>query len=347
MMVRTLGVALFLFAGACASAPPGTADTEAIRVDARPVALNPEDPAAQRVGHLRYMGGLQLQSRDSRFGGLSGLRWNGGRLYAVSDAGDWFAIDLREIGGRLSGVGTVRIKRLTDLNGGVLQDKTRGDAEALNLNMGGCVRDDCVPASVDVAFEQDHRIWTYALKDGMPDGPPVQRTVPPDWLRTLPANGGMEAMAGHAHELLVLSEKQRTASGTGTGLLFHTAEKARARSSRWDRIELAAADDFSPTDADALGDGRFLILYRRYSLMRGVAARLGLAQLNVGADGRPQIMVRQLAELTPPLSVDNMEGLAVRREGGRLFVYLVSDDNFSGAQRTLLMKFELPEQVQP
>jgi hypothetical protein len=36
-----------------------------------------------------------------------------------------------------------------------------------------------------------------------------------------------------------------------------------------------------------------------------------------------------------------MEGVAIRREAGRIFVYLVSDDNFSKVQRTLLLKFEL------
>ena len=36
-----------------------------------------------------------------------------------------------------------------------------------------------------------------------------------------------------------------------------------------------------------------------------------------------------------------MEGVALRREGDRTFVYLVSDDNFNPLQRTLLMKFEL------
>lgn len=344
-MVRTLGIALFLFAGACAVAPQGVGDGDAIRVDARPVALHPEDPAAQRVGHLRYMGGLHLQSRDQRFGGLSGLRWNGNSLYAVSDAGDWFAIELREEGERLSGIGTVRIRRLTDRDGAPLHGKLRGDAEALNLNMGGCATEDCTPVSADIAFEQDHRIWTYALKDGMPDGRPVPRAVPPDWLRSLPANGGMEAIAGRPGALLLLSEKQRTASGAGTGLLYHAAEKGGGARGRWDRIELATADDFSPTDADALGGDGYLVLYRRYSLMRGVAARLALAQVAMGADGRPHIAVRQLAELAPPLSVDNMEGLAVRREKGRLFVYLMSDDNFSAAQRTLLMKFELPAKV--
>lgn len=57
---------------------------------------------------------------------------------------------------------------------------------------------------------------------------------------------------------------------------------------------------------------------------------------------------RELATLRPPLTVDNFEGLAVREEGAeanrRTFLYIVSDDNFSSGQRTLLMKFEvLPE----
>ena len=50
---------------------------------------------------------------------------------------------------------------------------------------------------------------------------------------------------------------------------------------------------------------------------------------------------RILARWQPPVTLDNMEGLAIRREGERIFVYLVSDDNLSSLQRTLLMKFEL------
>jgi hypothetical protein len=39
--------------------------------------------------------------------------------------------------------------------------------------------------------------------------------------------------------------------------------------------------------------------------------------------------------------IDNMEGLAVHQEGGRTFVTVISDDNFSPGQRTLLLEFEL------
>ena len=47
-----------------------------------------------------------------------------------------------------------------------------------------------------------------------------------------------------------------------------------------------------------------------------------------------------LATLREPLSVDNFEALAVRRvNNDETFVYLLSDDNQSDKQRTLLLQF--------
>ena len=52
----------------------------------------------------------------------------------------------------------------------------------------------------------------------------------------------------------------------------------------------------------------------------------------------------EIARLSLPLTVDNFEGLAVRRDAaGGLLVYLVSDDNFNPLQRTLLLMFRLAE----
>ena len=51
-----------------------------------------------------------------------------------------------------------------------------------------------------------------------------------------------------------------------------------------------------------------------------------------------------IAELRPPLTMDNFEGIEARRgPRGETLVYLVSDDNFNAEQRTLLMMFELLE----
>ena len=49
-----------------------------------------------------------------------------------------------------------------------------------------------------------------------------------------------------------------------------------------------------------------------------------------------------LAEFLPPLTLDNFEGIACRaNEKGETILYLVSDNNFSDKQRTLLMMFAL------
>ncbi len=162
--------------------------------------------------------------------------------------------------------------------------------------------------------------------------------MPSDWLRQLPFNGGMEAVAGIGGLWLAVDEELRTPSGAARALVSRAGP--RHRGGDWRQAELALTEDFSPTDADHVKGRDFLMLFRRYSLLRGVGARIEQVSI-AGTAEDPRIVTRPVAELAPPLNVDNMEGLAVRREGARVFFYLVSDDNFSGAQRTLLMKFEL------
>jgi hypothetical protein len=54
------------------------------------VPLDETAPSRDRVGPLRYLGGLWLRSSDPRFGGLSDVRVSadGNRLYAISDCGE-------------------------------------------------------------------------------------------------------------------------------------------------------------------------------------------------------------------------------------------------------------------
>jgi len=51
-----------------------------------------------------------------------------------------------------------------------------------------------------------------------------------------------------------------------------------------------------------------------------------------------------LLEANDSLNIDNMEGIAVHRSSaGETILTLISDDNFSPLQRTLLMQFALPD----
>ena len=50
-----------------------------------------------------------------------------------------------------------------------------------------------------------------------------------------------------------------------------------------------------------------------------------------------------LAQMNVLVTVDNFEGIAARQMAdGRVRLYVVSDDNFSSKQRTLLMIYDLP-----
>jgi len=44
------------------------------------------------------------------------------------------------------------------------------------------------------------------------------------------------------------------------------------------------------------------------------------------------------------MTVDYFEGLALRRGENETLIYVLSDDNFSAAQSTLLLMFALPDQ---
>ena len=302
---------------------------ERISVTATPIPLNPQDASQTVVGRLRYLGGVQLTSTDKRFGGLSGLRWHDGTLYAVSDVGDFFTLVPVEQDGRLTGVRDVRVRRLTGTDGMPLErGKEDSDSEALELHVrAGCRR--CPPDSAIVSFERSNRLLAYRLVDGLPRGAAVERTLSAAWRRGQPDNGGVEAMTGG----YLLSETLREPDGRASGRLNDVP------------MDLPVSDGFNPTDADQgklRPDHPILVLQRRYTPETGPAARIVRfhpAREN-GSSRREIAGLETLADLVPPLSVDNMEGLAFRDVGGN-FVYIISDDNFSPTQRTLLLKFEV------
>ena len=86
--------------------------------------------------------------------------------------------------------------------------------------------------------------------------------------------------------------------------------------------------------------GDVLLLERRLTLagIRVRIVRLARGSLRAGTPLRG----KAVAELRHPLSVDNFEGIALRRDPqGRTLLYLVSDDNFLPFQRTLLLQFRM------
>lgn len=319
----------------------GSGPLRQLTVSARPLPLNPKDARADRIGRLRYLGGLALRADDRGFGGISGMVWEQAcrRLLAATDSGSWIVLAPVEEGDRLLDLRTAWVAPILDPEGRPPASKPAADAEEVARAANG---------DMFLSYEQRHRIEQFrgltACSPETLDRAPIARHVPPemaDW----PANGGAEAMAAFGEDLLLLAEAAAVAGAGGDrrqGLRW--SEGAAAVRFSW---KIPAAG-YQPTAMDLFegGDGRthMLVLHRKASLLEGLAAMISETVLDAdsGLPAESQSEAgRIVAWLRSPLTVDNMEALAVRAEAGRVFVYLASDDNFSRLQRTILLKFEL------
>lgn len=331
-----LAGALVLSLTAASLALPAFADGDAepkpTALSSKPVQLDPQDPARRTIGRLSWRGGLEITSPKSRFGGLSGLlvSADGTRLLAVSDAGRWLSATLSyDVEGRLSGIADGRMARLRDLDGTELETKRWRDAESLAQLADG---------SILVSFEHQHRIWRYGPEGAPLAGRPTAWPQP-EGLDRAPENGGLEALTALADgRLLALTEEQEngTAIGGMMGYLW--------RGDGWARLTYRPRFGFRPTAASSLpGSGDLLVLERAYQPLIG--PRVRLVRL-AAEDIRPGAVLQgeELARWGLPLTVDNFEALATRRgPDGETLIYLLSDDNFSAFQRTLLLMFALEE----
>lgn len=315
-MRTLLALAAALLAGGSALPPP----VDGAAIIAQPVRLDPGDPARVRVGALTYLGGWVLTSADRRFGGISSLTVDKDGLLAVSDKGGLFRIEPR--GNRPPGGHVI----------GVLPDGPAArfghadrDSESSVRGPGGMLW---------VGFEDANAIWRYDATMSRATG----HVAPADMVHW-PRNGGPEAMVRLPDgRFVVFSEEGEGAvPGCYAALIFPG-----------DPVDPGAPERFCYrppagyviTDAALLPDGRVLALNRRYTLRDGVSMVLSIidpdaVRAGANADGR------EVARLAPPLTVDNMEALAVTQESSRTILWIVSDDNFSSAQRTLLLRFRL------
>ncbi len=295
---------------------------------AQPVILNERAPAQINVGGLAYRGGLVLDFDDDRFGGLSALdiSADGKVATALSDGGSWFELNLSyDSRGWLSQARQGRTGRLLAEDGHVPKRKSDADSESMVRLPDG---------SVIVSFEIDPRLLRYAATEPPFSMPPSALARPPGVGR-VPGNKGMEALTLLADgQLLVIAENSGYGDSTDAWIGDGT---------NWTRGRYVLTPPFLPTGAALLPDGDVVVIERRVSLLGGFGSRLvELKAADIAAGGR--LTGTEIARLEPPLTVDNLEGIAVRKSAdGETLIYLISDDNFSLFQRTLLLVFALEE----
>jgi hypothetical protein len=297
-----------------------------LEVQAVPIQLDRKNPTRSRFGELVFLAGFELRSTDPRFGGLSGLASDqtGRGLFIVSDRGRWLSVELNlGADGSLIGFGAWRIGPLPPFKRKPLGRHDR-DAEAIARTGDG---------SYLVAFEHNHRLWRYQRSPAGFIAAPIPLEMPAELLRA-PMNGGLEGVTVLPDgKILTLTEKYKDGSGYLKGWSLWGGDIQR--------VAYQQSEGFSPTDLATSATGDIYVLERRYELIRGPGARI-LEFPRLDVESGLLSNGRELLRLEPPLTLDNFEGLTTHKDNGSEEVfYLLSDNNFSTLQRTLLLQFRM------
>ena len=269
-----------------------------------------------RAGSLTFRGGLRL---DGEIESLSGLaRLGTDRFVSVTDKGDWALVDLKRERGRLAGASVRTAPIAADIMG--RRDKIDVDAEGVALAPDGTVL---------VAFESRPRVLRFGTDGRRLGSVPIR--IPLDELRD---NQGIEAIA--------VAE-----DGTALAITEYSIDKdgnafaAVIAGTRTGVLKVRLTDGFRPTGATFLPDGDLALLERSFARLslRMRVRRIARGDIRPGAtlDG-PALMEAGLSS-----EIDNMEGIAAHRDERGTVLTIVSDDNGSFLQRTLLLEFLLPD----
>jgi hypothetical protein len=302
-----------------------------IEVNALPLpSFDTRDPQHVRFGKLEYRSGLVLTSRFPGFGGLSGLRLdaNGERFIAISDKGSWFTGRIAFRGREMIGLDDVETAPMLGPDRRPITARGWFDTEAIALD----------GPFVYIALERVNQLLRFDFSKGFTRARGEVMALPLA-AKKLPYNKGLEALVmvqkglPLAGTLIAISERGLDTQGDLIAFLIGGPSPGQ--------FSISRTRGFDVSDAVLLASGDLLVLERKFSLREGVGIRIrniALATIAPGAlvDG-PSIFEADLGE-----EIDNMEGIDahVTPEGETLLT-MVSDDNFSMIQRTLLLQFAL------
>lgn len=318
------------------SAAPDLPDGKVV-IDTRPIPYFGIGEANRDLfGKLEFLGGLELLARNRHVGGLSGLvvAEDGASFIAVTDNGLWVSGEIRQDeAGRPLGIEPVNVAPILGPDGTPLVLSGRGDTEAVTIDRSG------ETPRLLVSAEGHHSIYAF--------GYPLdtsERAVSlslPKAAKRLRHNKGLEAIAASSPDgplggtIVAIAERGATFDDDMQGFLIGGAEPGS--------FTLTRHDDFDATDAAFLPDGDLLLLERRFNLRHGIGMRIrriDADRLKPGAviDGK-MIMEAGFAH-----QIDNMEALAVHTSAsGDTILTILSDDNRSILQRSLLLRFRLTD----
>ncbi|WP_419904031.1 esterase-like activity of phytase family protein [Kiloniella sp.] len=303
-----------------------------IPITVEAVSFSNTSQSNMKHGALIWRGGLKVKSTHQRFGGLSGLEISpdGKTMLAVTDKGLWFKGRLGYgLGGDLLSLSRGLLSSLKGTKGTALTRKKERDSESIARAEDGAIY---------ISFERHHRILKYPA--------PLEanaESIPfPETFTSTSKNRGIEALTWLPGGCL-LAIPERIDSPTSE------SHEELIQAFLWDQyswgtIYLKPNGNFLPTGLSVTPQGDLLLLERSFSIFEGFKTSLRIfpaEQIQPGG----VMEGRVLATFEGQHAIDNMEGISSRLgTTGETLIYLLSDDNLSFTQDTLLLMFEIDEQ---
>lgn len=303
------------------SCPEGVsyARAQSLEIAVTPVELGGALPLGPTAPDISFAGGWHLTSPDTTFGGLSGLdTFASGDFLTVSDEGAFVWINMED------GVpASAHIAYMRGADGDLLAGKSQQDSEGLALTEDGLAL---------VSFERDHRVAAFDLEacgSAARSAPIVSLAPHPAGMaKDLEDNGGAEGLALKGDTVL-LGIETREDGGPLAELSAGPEASVIAR--------LPLDGGLKITGLDMLGDTLYGVA-RDYNPLIGNTIEVFSIDMSGETPGGMTVLFRLDASVT----VDNFEGIAAtRNEDGTARLWIISDNNFSDRQRTLLMAFDL------
>jgi hypothetical protein len=296
-----------------------------IAIEAKPIDhFDQRDPSRRIFRTLEFRGALILTSPAERFGGFSALRVqpDGTHFIALSDRSSWLRGRIAYAGTRPVGISDAFMAPVLGFTGRPENWDTESIAED-----GG---------RLYVGLEGLNSIvrFNFGNKGMLARAQPVPG---PPGIKGLPNNQGLEAMVFVPRKLplggtlIALSERGLNQSGNLKAFLINGPSPGA--------FAVKRTQDYDISDAALLPNGDLLILERKYSLFQGASMRIRVIRLK---EIKPGALVDGPAVLEADRhnQIDNMEALSVHQaQSGETILTLMSDDNFSPLQRTILLQF--------
>jgi len=302
-----------------------------IDVNARPIAsFDPRDRSHVRFGSLEWRSGLVLTSPFRGFGGLSGIRLDpkGEKFIALSDKGSWFTGRIVYSGREMTGLADVEASPMLGPDGRPITARGWFDSESIALD----------GALVYVGLERVNQVLRFDFSKGFTRAPGEVVPLPPA-ARKLSYNKGLEALIvvpkGQPLSGTLIAISERGLDPQGNIIAFLVGGPSPGQ------FAIRRTNHFDISDAVLLPSGDLLILERKFSWVGGVGIRIRSIPLKSIAPGA-LVDGASIFDADLGQEIDNLEGIDahVTAEGDTVLT-MVSDDNFSLLQRTLLLQFTL------